>query len=126
MSDKCKERVWHHFCNSQCSRNAVKDGYCKQHHPDSVAKRKKESEERLRRSPYARLERATLEIKELEHKLNQQSTLLDEAREVIEECEFQLNGAIEYAEDELDEDDIEVLRELCQRARNLLAKMEGK
>lgn len=33
----------------QCQRKAVKDGYCKQHHPDSVAERRKESDERYER-----------------------------------------------------------------------------
>jgi hypothetical protein len=32
----------------QCSRNAKKDGYCKQHHPDSVKARRKEAEKRWR------------------------------------------------------------------------------
>jgi len=51
---------WH-----QCSRKAVKDGYCKQHHPDTYAVRrnksaeKYEAEEKLRKAPFER-------IKELE------------------------------------------------------------
>jgi hypothetical protein len=42
MSDSanCKENVWHASGNwghsSQCSRKAKRDGYCTQHHPDSV------------------------------------------------------------------------------------------
>ena len=44
MSDQCKERVWqpHLWGYAQCCRRAVKDGYCKQHHPEAVAARKAE------------------------------------------------------------------------------------
>lgn len=43
---RCKETLWdakswHQY---QCSRKATKDGYCKQHHPDSVAERQRKSE----------------------------------------------------------------------------------
>ena len=51
MSDKCKETVFRqggHFRGSACYRNAVKDGYCKQHHPDTVAQRGAESMARWR------------------------------------------------------------------------------
>lgn len=47
---QCKEEVsdrwtrWPRFY--QCKRAAVKDGYCKQHHPDAVAKRRVEADER--------------------------------------------------------------------------------
>ena len=45
MSDRCKERVWSAGAigSHRCYRKAVKDGYCKQHHPDAVAKRRDES-----------------------------------------------------------------------------------
>jgi len=47
---KCKRLVpdmghWNYF---QCSRKAVLDGYCKQHHPDSVKKREEEADRRYR------------------------------------------------------------------------------
>ena len=43
-SDKCKERVWGSgaFGSRGCYRKAVKNGFCKQHHPDAVAKRRDE------------------------------------------------------------------------------------
>ena len=44
-SDKCKETVFRQggsFGGNRCSRKAVKDGFCKQHHPDAVAKRRDE------------------------------------------------------------------------------------
>ena len=40
MSEQCKMEVWRGFHTYQCSRKAVKNGYCKQHHPDTVAARK--------------------------------------------------------------------------------------
>ena len=45
MSDRCKETVFRQggsFRGGRCSRKAVKDGYCNQHHPDAVAKRRGE------------------------------------------------------------------------------------
>jgi hypothetical protein len=35
----------------QCSRKAVKDGYCKQHHPDEVKKRGAHREKKLETTP---------------------------------------------------------------------------
>ena len=48
-SDRCKTRVtipgiWSQ--DHQCSRKAKKDGFCKQHHPDTVAARDKKSQEK--------------------------------------------------------------------------------
>lgn len=59
---KCKERVfdglWH---MKQCARNEWKDGYCKQHHPDTVAERKRIAGERwtakFQNSEYMQLRR---------------------------------------------------------------------
>ena len=54
----------------RCRRNAVKDGYCKQHHPDTVAKRDEERrlrwEEKQNTSPIRKLAQAMEKIKELE------------------------------------------------------------
>ena len=78
MSDKCKETVyppgqWGTFCPAQCQRNAVKDGYCTQHHPDSVRKRTEESnrryEERRKNEPLYKLHEAQKRIAELEAQL---------------------------------------------------------
>lgn len=46
MTEWCKERVWHERFHSQCSRKAWKDGYCKQHHPDTVKARRKKQREK--------------------------------------------------------------------------------
>lgn len=47
---KCKAMVssgaWREH---RCCRNATKDGYCKQHHPDEVEKRKSAIEERQKK-----------------------------------------------------------------------------
>ena len=52
-----------------CARNATKDGYCKQHHPVTVAERNRISEERFKRqqanSPWELWRKAKEEIKEL-------------------------------------------------------------
>lgn len=48
MSDQCKELVssWNGWGVSKCSRNALKDGYCNQHHPDAVKSRQEASDKR--------------------------------------------------------------------------------
>lgn len=59
----CKKTVigesgWHPH---QCSRKSVRDGYCKQHHPDAAKKRREDSDHRYKeqeeQSTWARLER---------------------------------------------------------------------
>ena len=57
--NNCKEFVrgegtWGSFHRHQCNRRAVKDGYCKQHHPDTVAER---NEKRNKRYEVNRLKR---------------------------------------------------------------------
>lgn len=44
---KCKEKVWGESAwhSHQCTRNATKDGFCKQHHPDIVAERHRKADE---------------------------------------------------------------------------------
>lgn len=74
---KCKEKVynslgWKYF---PCSRYASKDGYCKQHHPDSVrarnVERDRKCEEKRKQSSWYLLEKAKERIVELEKELNQ-------------------------------------------------------
>lgn len=54
---RCKEQIQYDsvFDSRQCSRKAKKDGYCTQHHPETVAKRNAEScerwEEKRKKSP---------------------------------------------------------------------------
>ena len=70
---RCKEAVysgdiWSGYV--PCSRKVWKDGYCKQHHPDTVAERKRKADEKWRlaqeNSPYTRLEKAIARVKQLE------------------------------------------------------------
>lgn len=82
--EQCRARVWGNFNFHRCPRKAVKDGYCYQHHPEAVQKRKEEaekrSEEAQQQSPWAKLERARKRIEELE-------TTLKKANERIKELE---------------------------------------
>ena len=77
MSEQCKEKIFHTWSSRNCSRKAVTDGYCKQHHPDSVKAARLKSEEKWARerenTPLA-VARRTIEsqerrIKELENGL---------------------------------------------------------
>lgn len=57
MNEKCKTLVWTDFHNYQCCRKAVKDGYCKQHHPDTVKARKEKSIQKFEKDSYKTSER---------------------------------------------------------------------
>lgn len=63
MSEKCKQRVHNDFSVTfrSCGRLAVKDGYCKQHHPDTVAKRREASDARWRERNAREVARMKLE-----------------------------------------------------------------
>lgn len=39
MAEQCKEMVFRDYHSYRCSRKAVQDGYCRQHHPDVVKAR---------------------------------------------------------------------------------------
>jgi len=71
---QCKEQVWDQWHYHDCRRNAVEDGYCRQHHPRSVQARQEASNKRQKekeaQSPAARLERAQERITELEKMLS--------------------------------------------------------
>lgn len=54
--ERCKKRVMYTAIyqgghSKQCTRYAVKDGYCKVHHPDEVAKRGEHRVKRLEATP---------------------------------------------------------------------------
>ncbi len=80
--EKCKQYVWSSsaFHGHNCTRNAWKDGYCKQHHPDTVALRFKKSEERYekqrKQSSIYKLGEAVAKIKKLEAKVEELSNLI--------------------------------------------------
>ncbi|MHA1345016.1 MAG: hypothetical protein ACTSO3_01315 [Candidatus Heimdallarchaeaceae archaeon] len=80
--DYCKVLVWsptgwHRY---QCSRKTVKDGFCKQHHPDSVKKREEEKErkflEKQKNSPWHRLDKLGKEHEKLKKKLKKSTAIL--------------------------------------------------
>ena len=41
----------------QCNRNATKDGYCWQHHPEKVKEREEKREKRLEATPFSMIHR---------------------------------------------------------------------
>jgi len=69
---QCKEQVWdsNGWRNKRCTRSAVKDGYCKQHHPETVKERREESDkrykEKMENSPLAKLRSANEKLQALE------------------------------------------------------------
>lgn len=75
MSDRCKELVPNNFSVTfrRCARKAVKDGYCKQHHPDSVKARQDKAnarfEEQRANSIYTKYGNALKRIAELEQQV---------------------------------------------------------
>ncbi len=51
MSERCKEQIYGKFGgfgSERCSRNAVNDGFCKQHHPDTIKARDEKSMDKYR------------------------------------------------------------------------------
>ena len=73
MSEGCAKRVWHGYSSYPCSRKAVKDGFCKQHHPDPAAERQRKSEaayaKRVANSAPEKLRKARERIAKLEEAL---------------------------------------------------------
>lgn len=73
MADKCKATVFRGFYTYRCSRNAVKDEYCLQHHPDSVKKRsdaaEKRYQEKRQNSDWFKLKTCVQEKQQLEQEL---------------------------------------------------------
>jgi len=70
MKERCQEEVFHDLRHYPCSRYAWKDGYCKQHHPDTVAVRQGKSqaawEEKRKQEPWYKLQEAHEKIAQLE------------------------------------------------------------
>ncbi len=81
----CKERVMIGYHMRHCARNATKDGYCFQHHPDAVAERERKSQAewdaRQANSPWARLKRC-------QEKLNFCHTIILEGVTTPEQKEY--------------------------------------
>lgn len=59
---KCKKKVWtgprpQGLTNHQCTRKAIKDGYCKIHHPDEIKKRAEKRAKKLDATPFSMIHR---------------------------------------------------------------------
>jgi hypothetical protein len=79
--ERCKKLVMSGYHSFQCSRKIWKDGYCKQHHPDSVKARQdaanRRYEEKRKNSAWGRLEKKTIQVIELKSELRHLADLLD-------------------------------------------------
>ena len=68
MSDeeRCKKQVWHTWHSRRCTRKAWKDGFCKQHHPETVAARNEAQRQKwndqVRNSPEGKLATAERDL----------------------------------------------------------------
>ena len=71
---RCVKKVMSGYHSHQCTRKIWKDGYCKQHHPNTVKARNEESnkrwEEKRKQSPRYKLEIAQKRIQYLEELLD--------------------------------------------------------
>ena len=73
--EQCKASVYHEIPSGfhQCRRKPWKDGWCKQHHPDTEANRRAGRavrwEQEQERSPYVRLGEAHKEIARLKARI---------------------------------------------------------
>ena len=100
MNERCKETVYPNekygaFHGHQCTRKAVKDGYCKIHHPDSVRKRQeisaKRYNERIEQSEYAQLKRAREEIERLTQQVEEAKRDADKLQKIKDLVDEQAN-----------------------------------
>lgn len=83
MSEWCAGAVWDGYTYRGCSRMAVKDGYCKQHHPDAVQARRDASERRYREERDAEYRAAKAKRDELEHLRAIRAQAIIDTREYI-------------------------------------------
>ena len=87
--ERCKEKVHDPsgWGMNQCSRKAKIEGYCKQHSPEAVAARQKESHERYQRqaararAPYEKIGRLEARVKELEDEVQELNRYIQEVSE---------------------------------------------
>ena len=130
----CKEQVWHQSGQwgrqHRCTRKAWKDGYCKQHHPDSVKERNKKSiekyrkqqEYRLEHSPQALIEKANKENAALRTKLQQAEEERDRAMRAADGARERATRWQETAECEAD--GLEHWKSACESSKAALAAKE--
>ena len=122
--DRCKASVPYggrSVSFHQCQRAPWKDGWCKQHHPDTEAERRKQSEERYQQkrtlSPLSQLTRAYEEIARQKRLVGELTEVLDAILDAQIANWFsytKLPGKIEDAEVEA--------QKLVDRAYALLAR----
>ena len=109
-AEKCKAKVvpntrFGAFYIHRCTRKAVRDGYCRQHHPEAVAERERKSserhEEKIAASPQAKLrkevERLSAEVSRLAdtaHYANGTAELALQHRDAAERHAEALRGAL--------------------------------
>jgi len=95
--ERCKKEVRNrdYVMNryTQCSRYAVKDGYCKQHHPDAVKKRKEEKDARFHKQQ----ENAPWKLKQKIAELQAENKKLRDALEDVIEA-WSIEGATRIAQ----------------------------
>lgn len=93
----------------RCSRKAVRDGYCKQHHPDAVAARRAASDARYKQqednSPWAKLSQAQATIATLTAERDSALEQMDEMREALKEAKSWIKSAVNYYQLDLPESD---------------------
>ena len=85
MSEQCKEKIFHTWSSRNCSRKAVTDGYCKQHHPDSVKAARLKSEEKWAR------ERENTPLAVARRTIESQGRRIKDLEEIIAELVAMLN-----------------------------------
>lgn len=102
-SDRCMKEVWCDgvFRVRQCSRKIWKDGYCKQHHPETVAQREEESErkqqERRERDPLVVARKRIAALEAEKDKLRAEI----EAVEALSDFRFDENSALKAENERL-------------------------
>lgn len=79
--EKCKHIVSQGWCSHPCGKNVWKDGYCKRHHPETVAARHAKSlahyEEKKKQAAWYKLIQANKRIEELEGKVKAMAEWLE-------------------------------------------------
>ena len=118
--EKCKKMIFGDWHSRRCSRKAVNEGYCKQHHPEEEAKRNQKSREdyqrKLDNTPIARA-RKTIET--------QQATIAQQEKDIAEFVRFlsEINVCVEVdCARRLDLTTEETVCKNCHKRLTLLAK----
>jgi len=104
-TEQCKHNVYADWHTHQCPRKAWKDGYCKQHHPDTIAER-----DRKRREKWERESAANRKVWALQ----------SAAPDLLEACKAALRDRFGWDDPCVDRDPI------TNVLRAAIAKAEGK